>query len=155
MYTKNLTVREMYASIGSTDFIVTLFKEGLTMNNDRLAVSAMEELLHREDSESIVECLEDAFRQQQIAAGSSLVNLIANSLSDGAREIDPILCNYGKGLIRGEFVGPSEFVRNHAEQYRKCYRSGAVRKAKPWAAKEIWAGDPNGKYLSQKALYVS
>ncbi len=122
MYTKNLTAREMYASIGATDFIVTLFKEGLAVNNDRLAVSAMEELLRRGDSDLITERLEDAFKQQQMVAGSSLVYLIGSSLFDDAREIDPILHAYGKGLLRGEFVSPSEFARNHAKQYPEILR---------------------------------
>ena len=136
MYTENLTVKEMYASIKSTDFIAELFEKGLAMNNDRLAVSAMEELLLRGDSDLIVEALNKAFASGWIVKNSPLVALIARSLFENAGEVDPILQHYGKGLFR-EFLSPSEWIRAHAERYRKVPRCGAVTKARPWAAIHI------------------
>lgn len=142
MYTKNLTVKEMYASIGATSFIVELFKKGLEMNNDRLAVSAMEELLRRGDTDLIAESLNHAFEQNQVVLGSTMATLIGSSLMDGAREPDPILHRYGKGLLCGEFMGPYEWVRNHADQFQKVPRCGVVKNAQPWASAQIW-NEPN------------
>lgn len=138
MYTKNLTVREMYASIGDTNYIVELFQKGLEINNDRLAVSAMEELLRRGDTDFIAKGLNHAFEQGQLTPKSTLVTLIANSLMDGAREVDPILQRYGKGLLRGELMGPYQWIANHADQFRKVPKCGVVKNAQPWASAQIW-----------------
>ena len=117
MYTKNLTVREMYASIYVTSVIVEFFKKGLEMNNDRLAISAMEELLRRGDTDYIVEGLDNAFEKEQIMSQSTMVTLIGNSLKDGARDVDPMLQKYGKGLLRGDFMGPRKWVQTHSDQF--------------------------------------
>ena len=141
MYTKNLLVKEMYASIGATDFIKELFEKGLEMGNDRLAVSAMEELLRREDTDLIHKCLNEAFAKEQMVQGSSLVTLIASSLLDGARGVDPVLCSYGKGLLRGEFMGPQEWVRTHADRLNG-YSSSKDKRPNAWAPGQAWCDTP-------------
>ena len=113
MYTKNLTVREMYASISATSVIVDFFRKGLEMDNDRLAVSAMEELLRRGDSDYVVSCLSEAFQKNQVRLGSVMSTLIANSLVESARTVDPFLSKYGKAILSGKCEGgPREWAMN-------------------------------------------
>ena len=57
MLYKNLTVKELYASIYDTQTIESFFLKGLEKDNDRLAVSAMEELILRGDTDKVIEGL--------------------------------------------------------------------------------------------------
>lgn len=118
------------------------------MKNDRLAVSAMEELFNRGDSDTIVEVLNKAFASGWMVKGSTLVNLIARSLSESARNEDPILHHYGRALPH-EFRSPSEWIRAHADQYKKNPKSDAFKKAHPWAAIHIWPDEELRQAIKQ------
>ena len=141
MYTRNLTVKDLYATIYRTRTVVTLFRIGIEDSNAYLAASAMEELMLRGDSELIVETLNWAFEEGKIDEESPLVTLIAKSLNDSAREFDPFLRSYGEFLLHDGFAGPSEWIKEYAEKYVRVYRSGAVRKAKTWAKQHILTPD--------------
>lgn len=137
-YTKNLTIKEVYASIFKTSVIDEFFRKGLELDNDRLAVSALEELILRGDADLIVESLNNAFEKGQMKQGGSTISLIGRILKNGCHEVDPILGHYGGGLLRGEFMSPSEWLHKNRERYLDPYRGGSiVANAKPWAAKEF------------------
>ncbi len=149
-YTEYLTVKELYATIADTQFIASLFKKGLKRNNDRLAVSAMEELLRRGDSDMIVYALNDAFASKLMVKGSPLVTLISNSLLENAHEINTILYHYGKGLRRGDFMGPSDWIRTHADWFKRVHCSGDVRRARPWATQYIWTHEEIAREMNRQ-----
>lgn len=136
MYTKNLTVMELYASFAQATTIAEFFEQGTRLENDRLTVSALEELIRRGELDLIVDELDWAFDRANMANQSGAVSLIASTLRDSCRELDPLLCHYGKYLLDGHYIGPTDWLRLHAKQYRKTPRSGVVRNARPWA-KEI------------------
>ena len=150
MYTKNLTVREMYTSISDTDFIVQLFAKGLAMNNDRLAVSAMEELIRRGDTDRIVYTLDEAFAKNLMVMGSPLTIILATSLFENAREEDAILSHYGKALRKGEFMGPTAWITSRAGYYQRFYLCGAVRRAKSWSKPFVTPADKLEKTSDQE-----
>ena len=120
MIYKDLRVKELYASIPNPLLIASLFKEGMKMGSTQLAVSAMEELIVRGDTDYIAKELNFAFERGYIKIGTSMCSMIARSLVESCREADPILARYGKALFKGEGEkGPSDWAtahRNRAEE---------------------------------------
>ena len=119
MLYKNLTVKELYASIPATSIIESLFRTGLEMDNDRLAVSAMEELILRGDTDKVCHGLKEAFERGDIKVKTTTATMIARSLSESCRGVDPFLHEFGKFLFRAE--GPDPF--------REFIESGVGRSA--------------------------
>ena len=99
MLYKDLKVKELYASIPDTGIIAVFFETGLEIGSSQLAVSAMEELMTRGDTDIVATILQSAADKGQLQVGKSLTGLIARSLAE-YRE-DPILHKYGKALLRG------------------------------------------------------
>lgn len=106
MLYKNLTAKELYASI-PTNVIEPFFHKGLEMDNDRLAVSAMEELIRRGDTDMVFQGLRQAFERGDVKVKTTTATMIARSLSESCRGIDPFLHQFGKFLFRAE--GPDPF----------------------------------------------
>ena len=111
MYTKNLTVKELFSTLDA-DYVRGMFKEGLRSSNDRLAISAMEELLTRGEVGNVMEDLNEAFANGSVPAGSIMIKILGHSLLE-AREHSPLLPPYGKALLRGACVGPGEWIANN------------------------------------------
>ena len=110
-YTKLLTVKEVYASIYKASVIDEFFRKGLELDNDRLAISALEELILRGDTDLIVYSLNQAFEKGQIQKESTLMSLLARVLATECRQADPFLDRYGKALLQGTFMSPSEWAK--------------------------------------------
>lgn len=112
MLYKNLLVRELYASIPATSIIAWLFKTGLEIGSTQLAVSAMEELIVREDYDIIAAELQSAAKAEKLKYGTSMVSMIGRSLMESCRN-DPLLHKYGKALLRGQGEeGPFNWVQS-------------------------------------------
>ena len=108
---KNLTVKELYASIPSTNFIAEMFKKGMEIGSTQLAISAMEELIIRGDTDIITHEISNACENGYLKLGTSMSAMIARSLIESCREADPILVRYGKAIFRGEGAeGPFKWV---------------------------------------------
>ena len=107
MLYKQLTVKELYASIPVASIIESFFRTGLEIDNDRLAVSAMEELILRGDTDKVCYGLREAFERGDIKAKTTTTTMIARSLSESCRGIDPFLHQFGKFLFKAE--GPDPF----------------------------------------------
>ena len=145
MLYKDLTVRELCASICVTKTVNELFKKGLEARNSQLAIPALEELIRRGDSDLIAKSLDQAFDNGWLVKGDALVGAIGMLLFGNVEKMDPILFRYSKALLFCDrFMGPSAWVRTQAERYRRFYRCGMVKNAKPWAARQIWADTNNG-----------
>lgn len=99
MLYKNLSVKELYSSIPATTIIAQFFETGLEIGSSQLAVSAMEELMIRGDTDIIAAKLQSASDKGQLKLGTSITGMIARSLME-CRE-DPILHRYGKIVQRG------------------------------------------------------
>lgn len=110
MLYKNLLTKELYASIPSTELIAELFEKGMKMGSTQLAVSAMEELILRGDTDLVFYGLEKAFDTENgyVKLGSSMSSMIARSLIESNRETDPILRRFGKGIFLKK--NPIEFA---------------------------------------------
>ena len=112
MLYKNLSIRELYASIPATSIIAWLFKTGLEIGSTQLAVSAMEELIVREETDLIAEELQSAADAGKLVPGTSMACMIGRSLMESCRN-DPLLHKYGKALLRGQGEeGPFEWVKS-------------------------------------------
>lgn len=115
MLYKQLTVKELYASIPVTSIIESFFRTGLEIDNDRLAVSAMEELILRGDTDKVCHGLREAFERGDIKAKTTTTTMIARSLSESCRGIDPFLHKFGKFLFKAKGPDPfREFVESGA-----------------------------------------
>ena len=115
MLYKQLTVKELYASIPATSIIESFFRTGLEIDNDRLAVSAMEELILRGDTDKVCHGLREAFERGDIKAKTTTTTMIARSLSESCRGIDPFLHSFGKFLFKAKGLDPfREFVESGA-----------------------------------------
>lgn len=101
MISRNLTVRELYASIPATQTIYSFYTEGLKEDNDRLAVSAMEELIRRGDTDLVMRGLKNAFDNKEIKLGTTTTSMIARSLMDVDRT-NSLLRRFGEFLSRYE-----------------------------------------------------
>jgi hypothetical protein len=134
----NLSTKELYTSM-TTKMVEKLMKLGLEAKNERLTISAMEEILCRGDSDLVVKILNQAFKdkvfeQEDLISENLLLFMIARSLFDSTRELDPMLYLYSKAVIReGIFMSPTEWIKQEAPNFQKVHRSGAVMKAHPWA----------------------
>ena len=126
MYSKNLTVKELYSSIFKSDYIAKLFADGLAMNNDGLAISAAKELMERGDYLIVRDTLDEAFDSGVIVKESSLISLLGRTLMDNTRGLDPILCHYGGGLLRGDYMGPSKWYSIPENQERVNGKKGRL-----------------------------
>ena len=100
MLYKNLSSKELYASIPDAKIIAKMFETGLEIGSSQLAVSAMEELMFRGNTDIIATKLQSAFDKGQLQLGNSLTSMIARSLVEH-RE-DPVLNRFGKTLLRGQ-----------------------------------------------------
>lgn len=111
MLYKNLTTKELYASICATSIIEEMFTTGLRIGSTQLAISAMEELIVRGDTDIIQRGLDSAFKEGHVKLGTSMSTMIARSLSESCREADPFLQRFGKFLFRAKTNDPfAEFV---------------------------------------------
>lgn len=129
MYTKNLTVVELYASFPQEATIAEFFEQGIRLENDRLSVSALEELIRRGELDLIVDELDWAFSCANMANQPGTVSLIAGTLRDSCRELDPMLCHYGKYLWTGFYIGPTQWLKENSGDLSVSLR----RKPKAWA----------------------
>ena len=119
MLYKNLTVKELYASIYATSIIEEMFITGLKIGSTQLAVSAMEELIIRGDTDIIQRGLDSAFKEGHVKIGTSMSTMIARSLSENCREADPLLQRFGKFLFKAKTNDPfTEFVNYPGLEYR-------------------------------------
>ena len=134
MLYKNLTVRDMFMTMHHNE-VIEIFEKGLDFANDRLAGSAMEELLRRGDTDAIAKTLNKFYAEHcdfdERSSYGNMLYILKRDLSDNCREEDSLLGSYAK--CSNLKVSPTEWVKQNAEQFKKVYRSGAVRKAKPWA----------------------
>ncbi|MBR3180402.1 hypothetical protein IKF57_02650 [Candidatus Saccharibacteria bacterium] len=111
MLYKNLTTKELYASIYATSIVEEMFVTGLKIGSTQLAVSAMEELIIRGDTDIIRRGLDSAFKEGHVKIGTSMSTMIARSLSESCREADPFLQRFGKFLFKAKTGDPfNEFV---------------------------------------------
>lgn len=146
MLYRDFTVREMCESICVTKTVNELFKNGLEINDGRLAIPALEELIRRGDSDIIAKSLDQAFDKGWLTREHSFTMVVEASLFINIWDVDPFLFEYSDDFLRGAFYGgPSAWVRTQAKKFRKYYQCGKVRNAKPWAAEQIWAGETDPK----------
>ena len=131
MYTKYLTVGEVYATIPEEAAIAEFFELGIKLTSDRLAVSALEELIRRGALDRIIAVLDWAFSCNNMLAQPNTVSFIASTLRDSCRGLDPLLCKYGSYLLIGEYVGPSKWLQENVDDISNALRCNA----KPWAKK--------------------
>ena len=112
MLYKDLSTKELYASIPATSVIAQLFKTGLEIGSTQLAVSAMEELIVREDYDIITAVLQSAADTRKLILGTSLASMIGRSLKESCYH-DPLLQKYGIALLKGEGEdGPFKWVKS-------------------------------------------
>ena len=131
MVFKNLTAKELYASIPSTPTISQFMKTGL--GSTQLAVSAMEEFLIRGDQEKIHENLIWALTRGCLKPGTSMSSLIARSLieSHDASSYTKII---GMGLLKNDLA---EMRKTIAESFEACY-SKTPRSGEKAAAESLF-----------------
>ena len=101
MLFQRLSVKNLYASIPDTDIITVFFETGLKFGSTQLAVSAMEELMIREDTDIIAAVLQSAADTRKLILGTSMAGMIGRSLKDSCFN-DPLLQKYGVALLKGE-----------------------------------------------------
>lgn len=139
MLYKDLTVKELFATLPLTDDVAKLFEMGVNRDNDRLAGAAMEELIRRGDTCRIVGLLDEFFKTPLASLSSqTMMFALMRDLSECCRKEDALLSSYAKqqaeACSHGQAdYGPTEWIKRNAEHYKRFYHSGAVRNAKPWA----------------------
>ena len=118
MLYKNLTAKELYASIYATSIVEEMFVIGLKIGSTQLAISAMEELIVRGDTDIIRRGLDSAFKEGHVKIGTSMSTMIARSLSESCREADPSLQRFGKFLFKAKTNDPfNEFVNDSGVKF--------------------------------------
>lgn len=118
MLCKNLSVKELYASICDTSIVEEMFATGLKIGSTQLAISAMEELIVRGDTDLIRRRLNSAFKEGHVKIGTSMSTMIARSLSESCREADPVLQRFGKFLFKAKTNDPlDEFVKDSGMKF--------------------------------------
>lgn len=123
MLYRNLTIKELYASIPATSIVKEMFVNGLKIGSTQLAISAMEELIVRGDTDIIQHELDFAFKEGYVKIGTPMSALIARSLMESCREADPFLQRFGKFLFRAKTNDPfTEF----AESFNYCSGSEQI-----------------------------
>ncbi len=136
MLYKNLMIKELYATMPMTEDIVEFFDKGLRRGNDRLAGSAMEELIRRGETGLIVETLDRFYEDPEaVDKYKDTMFMLMRDLSECCRKEDALLGCYASRGVQN--CGPTEWIKQNAEQFKKCYRSSAVLMAKPWAKQYI------------------
>lgn len=119
VYFNNLTVRELYASMPDVDDVSALFRFGIRIANDRMAVSAMEDLIRRKAYHDIIDVIDEAFEEgDSLVQGSSLVSLMMRSLAESTKGNETYLGAYARAVLGGQFVGPSAWLRENPEKWR-------------------------------------
>lgn len=119
MYTNNLNVRELYASMSNPEDVVSLFRYGIRINNDRLAVSAMEDLIRRKDYADIADVIDKAITDDDLLVpGSTLCSMMMRSLAESTKGNETYLGAYARAVLSGQFMGPRAWLRENTEAYR-------------------------------------
>lgn len=98
MIYKTLTTKELYASIPRTETISQMMRDGIEQGSTQLAVSAMEELIRRGDTNLVSENLDIGLKNQQLKPGTSIYIMIANALMEDRS--NQLLYELGKNLLR-------------------------------------------------------
>lgn len=135
MMYKNLTVRELFASMPLTKDIVEFFDKGLRSNNDRLAGAAAEELIRRGETDLIVRSLDKFYAEEDYQMHQATLFAVMVDLAESCRGEDVLLGMYAHCGISP--YGPTEWIKENSERLKKLHRSGAIRSAKPWAKKYV------------------
>lgn len=125
MYTNNLNVRELYASMSNPEDVVSLFRYGIRINNDRLAVSAMEDLIRRKDYADIADVIDKAITDDLLVPGSTLCSMMMRSLAESTKGNETYLGAYARAVLSGQFTGPRAWLRENPEKYRPDLRLGS------------------------------
>lgn len=109
----DISAKKVFDSIHYTSLIVLLFEIGLeTDDGAPLAVSAMESLITRGNTDIVAIVLQSAAGAGKLVPGSSMADTIGKSLTK-SRHDDLLLHKYGEALLRGEGgKGPFEWVRS-------------------------------------------
>lgn len=111
MYTKNLTVRELFQTF-ETARIGEFFVEGLRRENDGLAISALEELNRRGNSAPIWQGLKVASDEDLIRGDSTFAIALINALKNLNRAICPALRRYIKRISENGYIPLRQFMLN-------------------------------------------
>ena len=112
MLYKNLTVKELYASIYDSQTINFFFIKGIEKENDRLAVSAMEELIIRGEYDLVLAGLNWGIEKGYITPGTTMSSMIARSLTESGRNADPFLLRLGRFIPKAK---TSNFIKELIE----------------------------------------
>lgn len=115
MYTKNLTVRELFQTFETTR-IGEFFVEGLRRENDGLAISALEELNRRGASEPIWHGLKTASDEDLIRGDSTFATTLINALKNLNRATCPALRRYVKRISENGYIPLRQFMVNDEVQ---------------------------------------
>ncbi len=116
MYTKNLTVRELFTTLKTNSedkmepTVLSFFVQGLHYNNDSMAISALEELRKRGDYDLIMRAISDACDDGVIIDNSVFFITLAHSLRNFGRDEDPFLLRYGKRLCLRGYISIRDWV---------------------------------------------
>ncbi len=113
MLPTNISAKEVFDSIHYTSLIVLLFETGLEIDDGALlAVSAMESLIVRGDTDIVAIVLQSAASAGKLVPGSSMADTIGKSLAR-SRYNDLLLHKYSEALLRGEGgEGPFKWVES-------------------------------------------
>lgn len=113
MLCTEITAKEVFDLITSTELITLLFETGLeTDDGAPLAVSSMESLIIRGDTDTVAKVLQSAADARKLVPGTSMANIIGESLTKSYCK-DPFLNKYGEALSRGEGgEGPFKWVES-------------------------------------------
>lgn len=109
MYTKNLTVRELFQTF-ETSRIGEFFIEGLRRQNDGLAIAALEELNRRGDPAPIWEGLKVASSENLLHKDTTFTTTFINALGNVNRALCPTLQRYVHYMTKNGYVTPEQFL---------------------------------------------
>lgn len=109
MYTKNLTVRELFQTFETTR-IGEFFVEGLRRENDGLAIAALEELNRRGKSEPIWYGLKVASDEDLIRGDSTFATALINALKNLNRATCPALRRYIDCIGKEGYISIEQFM---------------------------------------------
>ena len=109
MYTKNLTVRELFQTF-ETSRIGEFFIEGLRRQNDGLAIAALEELNRRGDPDPIWEGLKVASSEDLIHKDTTFATILVNALGNVNRALCPTLRRYVGYMAKNGYITPEKFL---------------------------------------------
>ena len=109
MYTKNLTVRELFQTF-ETRRIKEFFIEGLRRQNDGLAIAALEELNRRGDPGPIWEGLKVASKEDLVHKNTTFATALINALGNTNRALCPTLQRYVDYMKKNGYITPEQFL---------------------------------------------